>query len=176
MCALPSLRSACASAQSDQSLGCTSEDALDSWLPQKKPCKDLSDCADAQAGLSLRWTHMQSCRKCFAQTVFSFKLYYGRAGHRLYGDWTLDRWRNTACSFMSLFRTTLSFQWTPTYHYFYYISWRNMEVHVHIIKYQHNVYVPCIYLRWHWKIVIVDFTGYSLSLSLSLSLSHQDLY
>ena len=25
----------------------------------------LSDCADAQADLSLRWAHMQSCRKCY---------------------------------------------------------------------------------------------------------------
>ena len=48
MCAQRRLRSACASAQSDLSLHCPSEDALDSWLSTGFPAKimiGLCECA-----------------------------------------------------------------------------------------------------------------------------------
>ena len=38
-----------------------------------------SDCADTQADLSLRWVHMQSCRKCFAPVHFLNLLRISRA-------------------------------------------------------------------------------------------------
>ena len=51
MCAQRNLRSAWASAQSDQSLRCPHEES--------KPLhEDWSDWADAQADMSLRWAHM----------------------------------------------------------------------------------------------------------------------
>ena len=66
MCAQRRLRSACASAQSDQSIRCPHEDALDSWLSTKCP-------AHAQANLSLRWVHVQYCRKvCVLAQLFYF--------------------------------------------------------------------------------------------------------
>ena len=57
MCAQRTLRSARASAQSDQSLRCPHEEILDPWLPIKCKRRLWSDLADAQANLSLRWAH-----------------------------------------------------------------------------------------------------------------------
>ena len=57
MCAQPRLRSAWAFAQSDQSLLCPHEETLGPLLPIEHTAKTLIDWADAQADLSLRWTH-----------------------------------------------------------------------------------------------------------------------
>ena len=65
ICAQQSLRSARASAQSDQSLRCPHEESLS--YPLNAQQRFWSDWADAQADLSLRWAHMQFCRKCCAQ-------------------------------------------------------------------------------------------------------------
>ena len=63
MCTQQRLRSAWASAQSDQS-------SLPAWRKLRSlathwaHCEDWSDWADAQAGLSLRWAHMPFCWFC----------------------------------------------------------------------------------------------------------------
>ena len=57
LCAQRRLRSAWASAQSDQSLRCPHEESLDPWLPFERTAKTLVRLADAQADLSLRWAH-----------------------------------------------------------------------------------------------------------------------
>ena len=61
-----------ASTQSDQSFRCPPEDALDHKLHSAMRRLWL-DCADAQADLSLRWAHMQSCRNCCAKLINNFK-------------------------------------------------------------------------------------------------------
>ena len=62
ICAQQKLRSACASAQSDQSLRRPREDALGAQANLSLRC--------AQADLSLRWAHMYSGRKCCALAQF----------------------------------------------------------------------------------------------------------
>ena len=57
MCAQGRLKSACASTQSDQSLRCPHDETLHSWISKMRPVKILI-CANAQADLYLRWTHM----------------------------------------------------------------------------------------------------------------------
>ena len=60
MCAQRRLRSAWASAQSDQSLRCPHEESLGPWVlsyPLSTQRSLWSDWADAQADLSLRWAH-----------------------------------------------------------------------------------------------------------------------
>ena len=76
VCAQRWLRSACAAAQSDQSLRCPPEDALGPWLPQSVLRRLLSDCAEAQADLSIRFAHMQFCRKCCVPAHFTFRYAY----------------------------------------------------------------------------------------------------
>ena len=58
LCAQRRLRSACTSAQSDQSLRCPHEEELGPWLPTQRQWRLWSDCAAAQAELSLIWAHM----------------------------------------------------------------------------------------------------------------------
>ena len=57
MCAQRRLRSAWASAQTDQRLRCPHEESLGPLLPIERTAKTRSDWADAQADLSLRWEH-----------------------------------------------------------------------------------------------------------------------
>ena len=63
----------------DHSLCCPTEDDLDPWLPTECPAK-------TQADLSLRWTHMQYCRKCClpAHKVLKYK-------RELWTDYALGR-------------------------------------------------------------------------------------
>ena len=57
-----------------------SESSLSTWrrfrslATDSEPCDDWSDCVDAQADLTLRWAHMQSCRKCCGPAQFSAHL------------------------------------------------------------------------------------------------------
>ena len=51
------LKSACASAQSDQSLRCPHEETLNSWLSKKGPSED-SDQTARMRRLNLRWARM----------------------------------------------------------------------------------------------------------------------
>ena len=53
-------RSACVSAQADQSLCCLPK-GFGFLANLRVPCKYCSDCTDVQADLSLCWMHMQSC-------------------------------------------------------------------------------------------------------------------
>ena len=64
MCAKRRLRSAWASAQSDQSLHCPHEKSLSPQLPLGAQRRLWSDWAEAQADLSLRWVHMPFCWFC----------------------------------------------------------------------------------------------------------------
>ena len=47
-----------ASAQNDQSLHCPHEQSLHPWLSTMRLWRFWSDCANVQADLNLRWTHM----------------------------------------------------------------------------------------------------------------------
>ena len=71
MCVPQSLNSSCGSLRL-VSLRCPPEDVLDPWLPTECSCEDWSDCADAQADLSLRWVRMQACGKCYAQLILLY--------------------------------------------------------------------------------------------------------
>ena len=44
--------------------------------PQNAPRRLWSDCADAQTDLSLRWSHMQSCRLCPGSNAVIFQLHW----------------------------------------------------------------------------------------------------
>ena len=57
LCAQRGLRSAWASAQSDQSLCCPHEESLGPQLPIERTVKTLIRLGGAQADLSLRWAH-----------------------------------------------------------------------------------------------------------------------
>ena len=88
MCAQRRFRSACASAQSDQSIRCPSKDALDHYYPRSFMRRLWSVCADAQAGLSLGLTHMQSCKKrcAMAQLWYLRQTSYIYIQNRYYSD------------------------------------------------------------------------------------------
>ena len=58
MCAQRRLKSACTSAQSDQSLRCPYEITSYPWLSKMRPGRFRLDCANAQADLNLRWAQM----------------------------------------------------------------------------------------------------------------------
>ena len=70
MCAPRRLRSACASAQSDQSLRCPLEALWILGFSQSALRRLWPDCADAQAETARRlcWAHMWTCRKCCPPT------------------------------------------------------------------------------------------------------------
>ena len=72
MCAQRSLKSAWASAQSDQSLPCLHEERLGPELPIERKAKTLITWADAQADLSFRWAHRSFCWFCHAQAQYKF--------------------------------------------------------------------------------------------------------
>ena len=57
VCAQRRLRSAWASAQSDQSIRCSHKESLGPYRPTERKRRLWSDWADAQADLSLRWAH-----------------------------------------------------------------------------------------------------------------------
>ena len=50
--------------QCSQNLNCPPEDILDPLLPIERLRKFWLHSADVLAGPSIRWAHMQSCRKC----------------------------------------------------------------------------------------------------------------
>ena len=73
MCAQRRLRSAWASAQSDQSLRCPHEESLGPKLPIERTAKNIVRpviWAYAQADLSLRWAHMLCCWFCHEAAHF----------------------------------------------------------------------------------------------------------
>ena len=63
LCAQQRLRSAWASAQSDQSVRCQHEESFGT-SSYFKLSKDWSDWVDDQADLSLRWAHLSFCWFC----------------------------------------------------------------------------------------------------------------
>ena len=64
LCAQRRLRSAWASAQSEQSLRCPHEEALGPYLPTESTTKTLIRRVNAQADLSLCWAHRSFCWFC----------------------------------------------------------------------------------------------------------------
>ena len=71
------LRSAWASAQSDQSIRCSHEETSSPYSYLLSAQRRLwSDWADAQADLSLRWARMSVCWFCHAVAHFFFKVFY----------------------------------------------------------------------------------------------------
>ena len=57
MCAQRRLRSACATAQADQSLRCPLKETLQAQLSNNAISEDSDQTANAQGDLNLRWAH-----------------------------------------------------------------------------------------------------------------------
>ena len=94
------LRSAWASAQSDQSLRCSHEDVVLSY-PLSAQRRLWSDWADAQADLSLRWAHSHfvvfSCRDSSRNTISTTAIEQSK--EKLQGEdfhWITDNWAERA--------------------------------------------------------------------------------
>ena len=119
MCAQRRLRSAWASAQSDQSFAVRMKKAWVLSYPLSAKRKVLSDWADAQADLSLRWAHRQLCWFCHeaAQTALSRKPFYLFIYLFIYYMHIL--WFQNACIvFVCIYRISLARKWTAGFNKF----------------------------------------------------------
>ena len=75
LCSQQRLRSAWASAQSDQSLRCPHEESLGHQYPLSAQRRLWSDWVDAQADLSLRWAHSHFVGFVMSRLIFTMVVF-----------------------------------------------------------------------------------------------------
>ena len=101
LCTQQRLRSAWASAQSDQSLRCPHEETLGPQLPTERTVKThWAHWVDAQADLSYRWVHRSFCWFCHEVghiTIFANMTYHWKQYKMLKIKWAMSSEFGTYC-------------------------------------------------------------------------------